>query len=109
MTRILLACLRAYRFVLSPLLGNQCRFAPTCSQFAIEAIERFGPVRGSVLALGRLSRCHPWHAGGWDPVPEAPRKTPGHCGCAAARAAPAGGAHEGRGPAQPAGEHDELF
>lgn len=69
MTRALLFLLRAYRYVLSPWLGNQCRFAPTCSQYAIEAIERFGPWRGSWLAVRRLLRCHPWNAGGWDPVP----------------------------------------
>ena len=69
MTRILLFVVRAYQFALSPLLGNQCRFAPTCSQYAVEAIERFGPWRGAMLALGRVLRCHPWHAGGWDPVP----------------------------------------
>jgi len=68
-TRILLFVVRAYQFALSPLLGNQCRFAPTCSQYAVEAIERFGPWRGALLALGRVLRCHPWHAGGWDPVP----------------------------------------
>ncbi|HYA65238.1 MAG TPA: membrane protein insertion efficiency factor YidD, partial [Burkholderiaceae bacterium] len=69
MTRILLFVVRAYQFALSPLLGNQCRFAPTCSQYAVEAIERYGPWRGAMLALGRVLRCHPWHAGGWDPVP----------------------------------------
>ena len=69
MSRILLFFLRAYQFVLSPLVGNQCRFAPTCSQFAREAIERHGALRGSWLALGRVLRCHPWHEGGIDPVP----------------------------------------
>ncbi|SPE32985.1 conserved hypothetical protein [Burkholderiales bacterium] len=108
MTRILLLCLRAYRFALSPLLGNQCRFAPTCSQFAIEAIERFGPVRGSVLALGRLLRCNPWHAGGWDPVPAKPLAA-GCCGCAAAAGMRGDGAGEGGGPARPACKHDGGF
>jgi len=70
MRRLLLAGLRAYRFFLSPMLGNQCRFAPTCSCYAMEAIERHGAVRGSWLTLRRLGRCHPWNAGGWDPVPE---------------------------------------
>ena len=74
MRRLLLACLRAYRYALSPLLGNQCRFAPTCSVYAIEAIERFGAARGAALALRRILRCHPWHAGGWDPVPPGPTK-----------------------------------
>ncbi|HYD50783.1 MAG TPA: membrane protein insertion efficiency factor YidD [Terriglobales bacterium] len=66
--RIAVLALRAYRRALSPLLGSHCRFAPTCSQYAIEAIERFGTIRGSCLALRRLSRCHPYHPGGWDPV-----------------------------------------
>ncbi|HXW64614.1 MAG TPA: membrane protein insertion efficiency factor YidD [Burkholderiaceae bacterium] len=86
-TRILLVLLRAYQFALSPLLGNQCRFAPTCSQYALEAIERFGPGRGVLLALGRLLRCHPWHAGGWDPVPSAPLSAShGCCACEACAA-----------------------
>jgi hypothetical protein len=66
---LLLTLLRAYRYLLSPLIGNQCRFAPTCSEFAREAIERHGALRGASLALGRLLRCHPWHLGGIDPVP----------------------------------------
>jgi uncharacterized protein len=110
MTRILLLCLRAYRFALSPLLGNQCRFAPTCSQFAIEAIERFGPVRGSMLAVGRVLRCNPWHAGGWDPVPA---RAQAAGGCACTSAGPAGGDHPGRGgggrPAEPACKHDGVI
>jgi hypothetical protein len=68
-SRILLFFLRAYQYLLSPLVGNQCRFAPTCSQFAREAIERYGPLRGSWMAMGRLARCHPWHEGGVHPVP----------------------------------------
>jgi uncharacterized protein len=108
MTRILLLCLRAYRFALSPLFGNQCRFAPTCSQFAIEAIERFGPVRGCALALGRVLRCNPWHAGGWDPVP-ARAPVAGGCACTVAGSA-AGRPERGRGggPVEPAGKHDGV-
>ena len=68
--RCLIAAIRAYRFFLSPWLGNQCRFYPTCSQYALTAIERHGAVRGTWLALWRLLRCHPWHPGGIDPVPE---------------------------------------
>lgn len=84
MIRILLFLLRTYQFALSPLLGNQCRFAPTCSQYACEAIERFGAGRGALLALGRLLRCHPWHAGGWDPVPSgAPSAADRPSACAA--------------------------
>lgn len=69
MKPILLALIRAYRLALSPWWGRQCRFTPTCSEFAIEAIERHGALRGSWLAMRRISRCHPWHAGGFDPVP----------------------------------------
>jgi putative membrane protein insertion efficiency factor len=69
MKRLLLVLLRGYRYFLSPLIGNQCRFAPTCSVYAMEAIDRFGAWRGAGLAVRRLARCHPWHAGGWDPVP----------------------------------------
>ncbi len=70
MRRLVLFLLRSYRFLLSPWLGNQCRFWPTCSNYASEAVERHGVLRGLVLASGRLLRCHPWHAGGVDPVPE---------------------------------------
>jgi putative membrane protein insertion efficiency factor len=69
MARILVALIRAYRYLLSPWWGNQCRFSPTCSEYAIEAIRRHGAWTGTWLALRRISRCHPWHAGGFDPVP----------------------------------------
>ena len=69
MKRLLLALIRGYRYALSPWWGNQCRFTPTCSEYAAEAIERHGPARGSWLALRRIARCHPWRAGGFDPVP----------------------------------------
>ncbi|BCX83039.1 conserved hypothetical protein [Methylomarinovum caldicuralii] len=68
--RSLITAIRAYRFFLSPWLGNQCRFYPTCSQYALTAIERFGTIRGTWLTVRRLLRCHPWHPGGLDPVPE---------------------------------------
>jgi len=92
MKRLILLALRGYRYFLSPLVGNQCRFAPTCSVYAMEAVERFGAWRGGLLALRRLVRCHPWHQGGWDPVPEpvdvgaatvAAGTKPQGCGCAA--------------------------
>jgi uncharacterized protein len=67
--RALTGALRAYRLLLSPWLGNQCRFEPTCSLFAIAALERHGAAGGSYLALRRVLRCHPWCAGGFDPVP----------------------------------------
>ncbi|HUX67746.1 MAG TPA: membrane protein insertion efficiency factor YidD [Terriglobales bacterium] len=70
--RAALACLRAYRQWLSPWLPPACRFYPTCSGYALEAIERFGLLRGGWLAARRLGRCHPFHPGGFDPVPERP-------------------------------------
>lgn len=69
MSRVLLALIRAYRYALSPWWGRSCRFTPTCSEFAAEAIERHGALHGSWLAVRRIGRCHPWHAGGFDPVP----------------------------------------
>lgn len=69
---LLTAPIRAYKFFLSPWLGQSCRFTPTCSSYAIEAIETWGPLRGLGLAGSRLSRCHPWCRGGHDPVPVKP-------------------------------------
>ena len=73
MQTIALALIRAYRYLLSPWFGNQCRFHPTCSVYAEEAISKHGILRGTWLAAARLAKCHPWHSGGLDPVP--PRKT----------------------------------
>lgn len=67
--RLLLALLRGYQFLLSPWVGGACRYWPTCSEYAREAIERHGAAAGSWLALRRLVRCHPYGAGGVDPVP----------------------------------------
>ncbi|MBK5965811.1 membrane protein insertion efficiency factor YidD [Thiocystis minor] len=69
MHRILIGTIKVYQYLISPLIGPHCRFYPTCSQYAVEAIERHGIAHGSYLAVRRLSRCHPWHAGGIDPVP----------------------------------------
>ncbi len=67
--RALILLVRGYRFALKPWLGSACRFEPTCSQYALDALERHGAVAGGVLSAGRLMRCHPWCDGGLDPVP----------------------------------------
>jgi hypothetical protein len=70
MKELLLLLLRGYRLLLSPWLGARCRFHPSCSCYAMEAISRHGAARGSLLALRRLLRCRPFHPGGYDPVPD---------------------------------------
>ena len=70
MKRILVSLVKAYRLLLSPWIGNDCRFVPTCSAYSIEALERHGAAAGSYLTLARIARCHPWCAGGHDPVPD---------------------------------------
>ncbi len=79
---IVVGLLRGYKLLISPLLPPACRFQPTCSEYAIEAVTVHGVFRGSAMAVRRLLRCHPWSAGGYDPVP------PG--------AAPAAGSQRGR-------------
>ncbi|MFP4495204.1 MAG: membrane protein insertion efficiency factor YidD [Halochromatium sp.] len=76
--RLVRGLLRGYQLFLSPLLGNHCRFYPTCSQYAIEAIEQHGVLRGTWLGCRRLLRCHPWHPGGVDPVPPAKTSPTSH-------------------------------
>jgi putative membrane protein insertion efficiency factor len=71
MQSFLIALVRAYRLFLSPWLGSSCRFEPTCSAYALEALKRHGATHGGYLTLRRLARCHPWCAGGSDPVPPA--------------------------------------
>ncbi|KPK39496.1 MAG: hypothetical protein AMJ69_05455 [Gammaproteobacteria bacterium SG8_47] len=70
MRTVLVRLIAAYRYCLSPFFGQHCRFHPTCSEYAQTAILRHGVARGSWLATKRLARCHPWHEGGLDPVPE---------------------------------------
>ena len=70
MSRPILAVIAVYRRVLSPLLGQRCRFHPSCSAYAQEAVTRYGAVRGTWLALRRIARCQPFHPGGYDPVPD---------------------------------------
>lgn len=65
-----------YRYLLSPWVGNQCRFHPSCSHYAEEAIATYGFLHGSYLTLKRLLKCHPWHPGGLDPVPQHPKHSP---------------------------------
>jgi hypothetical protein len=69
MQKLMLALLRAYRYLVSPLLGNHCRFHPSCSEYAQDAVREHGAGRGAWLALRRVARCHPFNAGGFDPVP----------------------------------------
>ena len=70
MRALLIGLIRLYQRALSPLLGPRCRFHPTCSAYAVQALERHGVVRGSFLAARRIARCHPLNEGGFDPVPE---------------------------------------
>ncbi|MCG8363467.1 MAG: membrane protein insertion efficiency factor YidD [Pseudanabaenales cyanobacterium] len=67
---LLIWLIQGYRRLISPMFPPTCRFQPTCSQYALDAIERFGMVRGSWLAIRRILRCHPFHPGGYDPVPD---------------------------------------
>jgi putative membrane protein insertion efficiency factor len=72
MKRVLMALVRGYRLVLSPWVGSACRFTPTCSAYSLEALERHGAAVGTYLTAARIARCHPWCAGGHDPVPDQP-------------------------------------
>ncbi|MFM8600093.1 MAG: membrane protein insertion efficiency factor YidD [Mycobacterium sp.] len=68
--RALIALIEVYRTMISPLRLPSCRFMPTCSQYAVEALGEYGALRGTWLAVVRLAKCGPWHRGGWDPIPE---------------------------------------
>ena len=70
MAKFFIVLIRIYRYLLSPWLGNNCRFFPTCSEYGVVALQRHGALRGCSLTVARLCRCHPWHEGGYDPVPD---------------------------------------
>ena len=69
LTALLILPIRFYQGAISPMLPKSCRFEPTCSSYAVEALRRHGPLRGTWLAIKRIARCHPWGGSGWDPVP----------------------------------------
>ena len=69
MAHLLIWLIKMYQVLLSPFFGQQCRFSPTCSQYALDAINKNGALRGAYYAIRRLLRCHPWHPGGHDPAP----------------------------------------
>jgi putative membrane protein insertion efficiency factor len=66
-SRVLIGAVRVYQWTLSPIIGRQCRFQPTCSRYFIGAVEKYGAIRGTWRGLGRICRCHPWNPGGYDP------------------------------------------
>ena len=68
LTKILIKMIEGYKYLISPLLGNTCRYMPTCSEYCIEALKNFGLLKGSLLSLKRILSCHPWGRGGFDPV-----------------------------------------
>jgi putative membrane protein insertion efficiency factor len=72
--KCLLFLIRIYQCCVSPMLGSNCRFYPSCSQYALEAVQSYGAIKGSWLAIRRIGRCHPWHPGGYDPVPTVKHK-----------------------------------
>jgi uncharacterized protein len=71
-----LGLIKAYQYGIRPMLGQRCRFFPSCSEYTADAIGVYGVLRGSAMGAMRLAKCHPWHAGGYDPVPEKSTKTP---------------------------------
>jgi hypothetical protein len=69
MKYLLIALVRFYQYAISPSLGRRCRYFPSCSEYAVEAVQKYGALRGGWLGAKRICRCHPWHPGGYDPVP----------------------------------------
>lgn len=80
MKRLLIALVRGYQLFISPVLGNNCRYVPSCSAYTIEAMEKHGALKGLWLGIKRVSRCHPFHEGGYDPVPDPERRKTGDSG-----------------------------
>ncbi|MFA7554922.1 MAG: membrane protein insertion efficiency factor YidD [Spongiibacteraceae bacterium] len=78
MRRIFISCIKCYRYLISPMMANHCRFHPSCSSYAIQAIEQHGAIKGAWLTAKRLLRCQPFHPGGYDPVPEKHSDNDGH-------------------------------
>jgi uncharacterized protein len=78
---VMIWLIKGYRMFISPLFPPTCRFQPTCSMYAIDAIARFGVIKGSWLAVRRILRCHPFHPGGYDPVPEVAGSKKKSCSC----------------------------
>jgi putative membrane protein insertion efficiency factor len=70
MQKILISGIKVYQYILSPFLGANCRYTPTCSQYTAEAITKHGALKGTILGVTRVCRCHPLHKGGYDPVPD---------------------------------------
>jgi uncharacterized protein len=80
MKHFIVFLIKAYQILISPLFAGSCRFYPSCSEYAVESVRRFGSLKGSWMAIRRIGRCHPWHPGGFDPVPEKEIKdTPNIC------------------------------
>lgn len=69
MKHVLITLFRFYQYAISPFLGRRCRFFPSCSEYAVEAVQKYGAFKGGCLGFKRVCRCHPWHPGGFDPVP----------------------------------------
>ena len=69
MKSLLIGLIRVYQYAISPLMGRSCRYVPTCSEYTVEAIRKHGAIKGGWLGVKRVCRCHPWHPGGYDPVP----------------------------------------
>ncbi len=66
---LVIALIRFYQYAISPLIGRRCRYFPTCSEYTADAVNKYGALKGSWLGVKRICRCHPWHPGGYDPVP----------------------------------------